>query len=149
MKFLTSILGSERDRAAKKRRSLEVSLHRLEEKAFLLEMELEETKREREKVLKELRSTIPVRHISTVSATSCDFSFNTDSTNVTERYCGLPIDSSTPKEEKIRTISGKPSKQNLKSKANMYAEEEKERSKWLGEQHKKKQQNGEACVEKY
>uniref|UniRef100_A0A8R1E2X9 Uncharacterized protein n=1 Tax=Caenorhabditis japonica TaxID=281687 RepID=A0A8R1E2X9_CAEJA len=143
MKFLTSLLGSERDRAVKKRRSLEVSLHRLEEKAFLLEMELEETKRERAKVLKELRAAIPVRHVSTVSVSSTDFSFNTDSTNATERFCGLPIDSSTPKDEKMTKKQHKTDK-----KTKMYAEEEAERAKWIGSQEIREKMT-EKTVEKY
>ncbi|CCD71789.1 Lzipper-MIP1 domain-containing protein [Caenorhabditis elegans] len=141
MKFLTSILGSERDRAAKKRRSLEVNLHRLEEKAFLLEMELEETRRQKEKVIKELRNGLPVRHVSTVSVSSTDMSFNTDSSNVTDHYCGLPIDSSTPKET---------SKRDFQQKHEQYAEEEGERAKWqssakLGE----KSEKSEKSIEKY
>ncbi|EFO99202.1 hypothetical protein GCK72_008082 [Caenorhabditis remanei] len=128
MKFLTSILGSEKDRAAKKRRSLEVNLHRLEEKAFLLEMELEETRRQKEKVMKELRNGVPVRHVSTVSfSSSTDFSFNTtdSSNNVTDRYVGLPIDTSTPKE--IPELQKSPAD----SKSIQFDEEEEERAKWF------------------
>uniref|UniRef100_A0A1I7UGB1 Uncharacterized protein n=1 Tax=Caenorhabditis tropicalis TaxID=1561998 RepID=A0A1I7UGB1_9PELO len=142
MKFLTSILGSERDRAAKKRRSLEVNLHRLDEKAFLLEMELEETRRQREKVLNELRNGVPVRHVSTVSVSSTDYSFNTDGSNVTDRYVGHPIDSSTPKE--------KPSVQ--KKKPQEFDDDDQER--WLKNCHRiadsfKSDNKSEKFVEKY
>ncbi|CAP27190.1 Protein CBG07193 [Caenorhabditis briggsae] len=129
MKFLTSILGSDKDRAAKKRRSLEVNLHRLEEKAFLLEMELEETRRQKEKVIKELRNGVPVRHVSTVSVSSTDYSFNTDSSNITDRHVGLPFDTSTPKE--IPKLQ-KPLQPSIDSKSSPpFDEEEEERLKWF------------------
>ncbi|CAL2034885.1 hypothetical protein CAEBREN_16565 [Caenorhabditis brenneri] len=147
MKFLTSILGSERDRAAKKRRSLEVNLHRLDEKAFLLEMELEETRRQREKVLKELRNGVPVRHVSTVSVSSTDYSFNTDTSNVTDRYVGLPIDTSTPKEI--------PELQKPKPESSSQFDEEEDGSKWLSDRHQhlqssfKSDTKSEKFIEKY
>ncbi|CAB3410990.1 unnamed protein product [Caenorhabditis bovis] len=141
MKFFTSLLGTDRDRMTRKRRSLEVSLHRIEEKEFLLEMELEETRRAKVKIAEELRSIVPVRLVSTISVSSADYSFGTNSTSE-ERYGSYPVGSSTPKKEKPGRSQEEPSNQQKPSekyetKIETIRKEEEERVKWLKKQQER------------
>ncbi|CAI5442166.1 unnamed protein product [Caenorhabditis angaria] len=127
MKFLSTILGNERDRLTRRRRALEMNLHRMEEKAFLLEMELEEVKRQRAKTMEELRQLIPTRLVSTISVSSSeDNSFDTDS-EPADRYVRMPPQKTTNSSNNVKCIK----------KLDVIRQEEQERSEWIRKQKEK------------